>query len=147
MQLISFLRESLMIEGIRRPPTAREIEATELFLQLHIVTVDSVERLVDLYEPGARLRTKPTMNVRVGDYIAPPGGPEIALHLESLLTRVNHEGDPWDNHVDYEMLHPFTDGNGRSGRALWAWQMIRRQDGLPLGFLHQWYYDTLRHAR
>ena len=53
------------------------------------------------------------------------------------------ETDPWVFHVQYERLHPFTDGNGRSGRALWAWQMMRRREGLALGFLHRFYYQTL----
>jgi hypothetical protein len=35
---------------------------------------------------------------------------------------------------------PTTDGNGRSGRALWLWCMRGRA---PLGFLHQFYYQTL----
>ena len=45
----------------------------------------------------------------------------------------------------YETLHPFMDGNGRSGRILWAWQMIEHNiaPGLSLGFLHAYYYQTL----
>lgn len=38
------------------------------------------------------------------------------------------------------------DGNDRSGRILWAWQMIEHNisPGLSLGFLHALYYRTLR---
>lgn len=48
-------------------------------------------------------------------------------------------------HVVYETLHPFTDGNGRSGRAVWLRQMgwIVRA---PLGFLHHFYYQTLQNS-
>jgi Fic family protein len=35
------------------------------------------------------------------------------------------------------------DGNGRSGRAIWLWQMLRQEGGAPLGFLHHFYYQTL----
>ena len=37
------------------------------------------------------------------------------------------------------------DGNGRSGRILWAWQMIEHNinPGLSLGFLHTFYYQAL----
>ena len=48
----------------------------------------------------------------------------------------------------YEMLHPFMDGNGRSGRALWAWMMLRLgQDPFALLFLHRFYYQTLENSR
>ncbi len=55
---------------------------------------------------------------------------------------------PYISHVAYENLHPFTDGNGRSGRALWLWQMMHgtmRQVNMArdLGFLHTFYYQTL----
>ena len=40
--------------------------------------------------------------------------------------------------------HPFTDGNGRSGRALWLWQM---NNHAPFGFLHTFYYQTLENSR
>ena len=45
-------------------------------------------------------------------------------------------------HHEYETLHPFTDGNGRSGRVLWLW-MLGGIKNTPLGFLHHWYYQSL----
>lgn len=60
-----------------------------------------------------------------------------------LLDLVNRDPrDPYKIHLLYEDLHPFTDGNGRSGRAIWLWQM-ERQGGTRLSFLHWWYYATL----
>jgi hypothetical protein len=144
-QLIAFLRESNRIEGIVRAPTKAEIASTEVFLELRAPTVLDVESLVDVYQPGAKLRLLSGFNVRVGNHVAPEGGPEIGARLAALLDSLA-TADPWETHITYETLHPFTDGNGRSGRALWAWQMIRRQRGLPLGFLHQFYYQTLEHA-
>ena len=79
--------------------------------------------------------------VRVGDHIAPPSGPKLMSRLQDLLDRVNRKQvRPHQAHVEYENLHPFSDGNGRSGRALWLWM---RQGDAPVGFLRQFYYDTL----
>jgi hypothetical protein len=58
----------------------------------------------------------------------------------------DYYADPYILHVEYEQLHPFTDGNGRSGRAMWLYAMKkcgRLEQGLNLGFLHAFYYQTL----
>lgn len=138
----AFVRESNSIEGIYRKPTKEEIDATIDFLALSEPGVLDVENLVSVYQPGARLRLSPHMNVRVGGYVAPQGGPEIGARLAEIMSSLPHS-DPWETHLAYERLHPFTDGNGRSGRAVWAWQMVRRREGLSLGFLHRFYYQTL----
>ena len=146
-QVFDFVRESNQIERILRDPTDSEFEATVNFLRVPDVRVIDLQALVAVYQPGAEIRDKVGLDVRVGKHIAPPGGPTIRRDLEILLADAasDEEGpsDPWRVHVAYETLHPFTDGNGRSGRALWAWQMVRRQRGVPLGFLHQFYYQTL----
>lgn len=145
-QVFDFVRESNRIEGILRDPKQEEFEATLNFLSLDTLAVPDVVHLVSVYQPGAQLRLFPGVNVRVGDHIAPPGGPEIGNRLAALLDGLP-KANAWRTHVEYETLHPFTDGNGRSGRAVWAWQMLRRQRGLPLGFLHQFYYQTLHGVR
>lgn len=38
-------------------------------------------------------------------------------------------------HVAYEGVHPFADGNGRSGRILYNWQRIKL--GLPIHIIHE----------
>lgn len=139
----AFLRESLKIEGINRQPTKREVEATEAFLASKAPAIPEIVTLVRVYQPDARLRDIDGLNVRVGDHVPPSGGPHIVTALSGILHDIRYGADPWETHLAYEMLHPFTDGNGRSGRAIWAWQMIRRQSGLPLQFLHQFYYQTL----
>ena len=137
--LEDFVRESNRIEGILRGPTGAEIDAHAAFLYLPRPKVSDLEGFVSVVAPGHRLRDQHGLNVRVGNHIAPPGGPEIRAALDTLLARAFTPDDPWQIHIEYETLHPFTDGNGRSGRALWLWQM----QVAPIGFLHQFYYQTL----
>lgn len=142
--LHAFLIESNRIEGIERLPTSEELAALRWFVELPQLSVADVERLVDVFQPGAVLRDKPNLNVRVGNHVAPRGGPKIVEQLADLLARVSSlEADVWHAHLAYEALHPFTDGNGRSGRAIWLWQMERIASGTQIGFLHSFYYQTL----
>lgn len=143
-----FVAESNRIEGINRDPTQREIDAHAVFLSLRTITVADMEAFVrDVAE--ADLRRERGMNVRVGSHFPPSGGPTIETELKNILVVAN-VGDwtPFDVHREYEGLHPFMDGNGRSGRALWAWQMLRDgEDPFALPFLHRWYYQSLEDAR
>lgn len=147
--LEQFVTESNRIEGIGRA-TEAEVEAHEVFLSSK-ATTDDLCSLVSVCAPGHVLRDRPGLNVRVGNYIAPAGSPEIRTSLDAILCDAV-AGDPYDIHVRYESLHPFTDGNGRSGRALWLWMMERgsfrdQRMAKSLGFLHSFYYQTLSAAR
>ena len=141
-QIKGFITESNKIEGITRPPTKSEVEVFTKFLELKKVTVGDLENFVSVYQPGAALRDQVGLNVRVGTHYPPSGGPEIKGRLKGILANLSTMS-PYEAHVEYETLHPFTDGNGRSGRALWAWQMGE----FPRGFLHEFYYQTLGASR
>lgn len=145
-RLRAFIRESNHIEGIDRAPTVAEFVAHNSMLACETLAVDDVVGFVGAIAPGHVLRDEPGINVRVGDYIAPYGGPHIAESLAEILNDAR-TGDPYLIHQRYERLHPFTDGNGRSGRAVWLWMMTRSERGyaraMALGFLHTWYYQSL----
>ena len=73
-----------------------------------------------------------TMRVRVGAYVPPPPAQVTGLMLEFL--------EWWNDdapvlspvlssaivHYRFEAIHPFADGNGRTGRALALWELYRR---------------------
>ncbi len=148
--LRKFVEQSSAIEGIfyfRTNDLGRDIATHKKFLSKSVIGVEDLEAFT-LAIAGAELRVMPGMNVIVGNHRPPLGGPEIKERLSELLLEAQTEPklSPWATHVKYETLHPFMDGNGRSGRALWLWQMID-QNGyhaiLPEGFLHSFYYQTL----
>jgi len=139
-RLRAFVRESNRIEGIKRAPTEKEIAAHRAFLALDRLTVQDVSRFVREIA-AAPLRCRPGMDVRVGHHAPPRGGPHITDQLAALLVSVSARTiDSFAAHIQYETLHPYMDGNGRSGRAIWLWL----EGGLaPIGFLHRFYNQTL----
>lgn len=150
VHLLSFIKESNRIEGIVRDPLPEEITAHELVLSLDALEVSDIEAFVGVVAPGKPLRDRVGLNVRVGSYRPLPGDPSIRDRLGAVLWKANDAFDPYAVHVDYETLHPFMDGNGRSGRVIWLWQMLRQSDdpyALSRGFLHTFYYQTLSRSR
>jgi len=142
--LTDFVAESNRIEGIHGMPPTSDIEAHKAFLALDTVCWQDVEIFVSEIQPGAVLRDQAGLDVFVGQHIPPAGGHEIKRRLDEMLNNINI-ADPFYFHCDYECLHPFTDGNGRSGRLLWLYRM-GGIDKTPLGFLHHFYYQTLAKA-
>jgi Fic/DOC family len=145
---LAFITESNRIEDILRPPTQGEIDAHDTIWSKQEITVADLEDFV-AEVAGRPLRRRLGQNVRVGRHIPPPGGPGIEEDLKAIFAAIQ-EGDvtPYETHQRYELLHPFLDGNGRSGRALWAWHMMRDGlDSFALPFLHRWYYQSLDAAR
>ena len=70
--------------------------------------------------------------VRVGRHVPPP--PEqVSGLMHELLDWWNKEGPKWSPvlssaivHFQFEDIHPFADGNGRTGRMLALWELYRR---------------------
>lgn len=148
-EVFQFATESNHIEGIKAPEKHDiHYKALMTFLASKRLTTSVVEKFVLKIQPNARLRTEPTDIVWIGGQQAPL--PEFTLPaLKRLLKKISdNEILPWNAHIQYECLHPFMDGNGRSGRAIWLWQMCKFYDwGFPIGFKHMFYYQTLRQLK
>lgn len=70
--------------------------------------------------------------VRVGDYFPPPPDAVSGLMFEllewwnSAATKLSPVLSSAILHYRFEAIHPFADGNGRTGRALALWELYRR---------------------
>jgi Fic family protein len=94
-------------------------------LRLHRIIGEGV------MEQGAAGRYR-ELQVRVGSYVPPPPEQVSGLMAE-LLDWWNKEATKWSPvissaviHYGFEGIHPFADGNGRTGRALALWELYRR---------------------
>ena len=147
--LIKFAIESNNIEGIFDDEKHREhADSLKTFLNLPKINVSDLVDFVSKIQPNARLRQKHGDNVWIGGKSA-QDPITVAKSLDKVLYQIN--GDmisPFVSHQHYEKIHPFTDGNGRSGRALWLWQMMKFHNyNLKCLFLRMYYYQTFTFFR
>ena len=89
-----------------------------------------------------------TVAVRVGRFVPPPASEVSGLMFE-LLEWWNKEAPKLPPaltsaviHYRFESIHPFADGNGRTGRALSLWELYRRGlDTHHIFSVDEWYWE------
>ena len=116
-----------MLRGaaICRETPAPEKDYPENVLALHAIIA------LDVMDQGRAGRYR-DMRVRVGPYLPPPPEQVSGLMAE-LFDWWNKDAAQWSPvissaviHYRFEEIHPFADGNGRTGRALALWELYRR---------------------
>ena len=144
----------LTLEQVRAVEEGREIpavavrakrEVVNYFAGLRFVEKNAAKKLItheeilrlhkiiagDVMDQGTAGRYR-TIAVRVGRYMPPPPSDVSGMMFE-LLTWWNKEAANFSPvlssaivHYRFESIHPFADGNGRTGRALALWELYRR---------------------
>ena len=114
---------ALVMDYVRRKAKKQEL-SEELILLLHQMLIGNIDESI-----AGRFR-KEHEYVRVGTHIAP--APEhIERMLEQHLIEYSSDHDIYfidkiaKFHLDFETIHPFNDGNGRIGRVLLNYQLLR----------------------
>src|SRR6185295_17893752 len=144
----------LTLEQVRAVEEGREIpavaarpkrEVTNYFAALRFVEKNADKKTVsheeilrlhkiiagDVMDQGTAGRYR-TIPVRVGRYVPPPPQDVSGLMFELLAwwnkdtARLSPVLSSAIVHYRFEAIHPFADGNGRTGRALALWELYRR---------------------
>ena len=135
-----------------------ELERAEKFLKLEEIKIADICNFVSATTKDhgtlGQIRSIHGIDVIVGDHHPPKGGPHIVEALGEIVSNINIDKTYRDSyafnlHAKYESLHPYTDGNGRSGRLIWLWMMggFEWLDASPYNFLQYWYYQSLNNWR
>ncbi len=152
--MTNHIRQSNLIENIDDPKEDKQSmiawqfirEKTEInqdaLLDLHqLITVNQLNKA-----NAGHYRTVP---VWIGGYKMLPA-PLIAQQMihDWLYTMMYHwrSLDPTDMHVRFERIHPFVDGNGRTGRMLMWWhELMLEEEPTLIEFKNRrQYYDLFQ---
>jgi hypothetical protein len=115
-----FTRANNRMAGITREPTAAEISAHRGLLAINALRVENLELFVHHIAPGAGLRSEDS------GLSSDAEAADLRADLATIIAAARIKSASPDRlHRVYKMLRPFTDANGRCGRALWMWQVMR----------------------
>ena len=116
-----FATESNIIEGITSAKARMNmVHALGWFLKIRELALDEVVKFALELGPKCVLRDKLGMNVKVNGYYPVLGDPLMSTRINDLIFNMGRSDyTPFVVHCEFEKLHPFMDGNGRTGRAMW----------------------------
>lgn len=122
------LRQSNLIEGFDSDLLLEDsLRAWEYINDLDVLTLHDIKTIHWLItqhqlatDERGTYRFDNQINVTVGGYAAPSHHQVLEMMLSWLQQATYLPAK--DCHVMFEKIHPFVDGNGRTGRLIYYWQ-------------------------
>lgn len=139
--LTSFIIESNAIEmEYSQQAFEDSLKAWDFIMQqkygaLNAIMIETMHRvMIQNINPGIAGIIR-NGEVSIGGYLALPSFlvKEKLLELLQFVPTLEEEIKDW--HIRYEAIHPFFDGNGRSGRHIMNWQRVCND--LPILVIHE----------
>ena len=138
--IVRFQKESNSIEGEKDTwyNSSQHDSLLEICECEECDLLENIEKYANMF--CGKFRFKIGLNITInGKYKI--GGNMVKCELEKILKYPKEKY--LRQHVDFEILHPFTNGNGRVGRALWLRNNFDRYTKSDKTFLELFYYDTI----
>jgi len=132
-----FLDQSNRIEGYGRKELDESREAFRYLLSCEMLDRHTVLRTHRIFMRFLDPRIAGNfreVGVQVGGRVCPPHQNIPTLFGMWLMLDASDEESIKQNHIEFEKIHPFEDGNGRVGRMIMNWQRINA--GLPILIIH-----------
>lgn len=131
------IRQSNLIEGIDNPDFDDQAMIAWDYLEnqprLSHGVICKTQKLITLLQADLRpdqrgyYRDLSQTNVRVGGRTAPDFS-DVERQMENWIASMQfpENVDPKGAHRSFELIRPFVDGNGRTGRMLMWWHQLKR---------------------